>query len=322
MKAAVLFEPAAPPRYTDVPVPTPGNPNEVLIQVKAAAIKNIDRSVSSGSHYSSHSASSKGRGIGSDAVGLLADGTPVYGVGQGTVAEQAIVRKDLLVKLPENLDYAVAAALPNAVMGSAMGLLFRANMHAGETVLINGATGVTGRIAVQLAKYYGAGKVVATGRDAAALESLRALGADELVPLRQTDEALLENFRQIHAHSPIDVVIDYLWGRPAELLLDTLKGDGMFTHRTRFISVGSMAGESIQLPASILRSVDLQLSGSGLGSWTTEDVAVLFNKILPETFRLAAEGKLIIDVRTVALKSIEDTYDQSLPGGERLVVVI
>jgi NADPH:quinone reductase-like Zn-dependent oxidoreductase len=322
MKAAVIFEYGKVPQYADVAAPTPNHSSDVLINIKAAAIKNIDRSISNGSHYASQPVSPGGRIIGSDGVGLLADGTPVYGIGDGMIAGQAVVKKERLVKLPENLDYATAAALPNAVMGSAMGLLFRARMQAGDTVLINGATGVTGRIAVQLARHYGAGKIIATGRNAQALESLRDLGADELVILRQTDDALLQNFRQIHALSPIDIVIDYLWGRPAELLLATLKGNGMFTHRTRFVSIGSMAGETIQLPASILRSVDLQLSGSGLGSWTKEDVSVLLGKILPETFQLAADGKLTISTTTIALKDIETVYDRPIPDGERLVVMI
>ncbi len=152
-----------------------------------------------------------------------------------------------------------------------------------------------------------------------ALESLRDLGADELVPTRQTDDALLQNFRQIHALSPIDIVIDYLWGRPAELLLATLKGNGMFTHRTRFVSIGSMAGETIQLPASILRSVDLQLSGSGLGSWTKEDVSVLLGKILPETFQLAADGRLNDQHNNHSAERYRDVvYDLPVPDGERL----
>ncbi len=250
MKAAVIFEYGKAPQYADVAAPAVSHTSDVLINVKAAAIKNVDRSISNGTHYSSQPVPSEGHIIGSDGVGLLADGTPVYGVGHGMIANQAVVKKEMLVKLPANLDYATAAALPNAVMGSAMGLLCRANMQAGDTVLINGATGITGRIAVQLAKHYGAGKVIATGRDARALASLRDLGADELVMLRQTDDALLQNFREIHALSPVDIVIDYLWGRPAEILLATLKGNGMFTHRTRFVSIGSMAGETIQLPAS------------------------------------------------------------------------
>ncbi len=322
MKAAVIFEYGKAPQYADVAAPAVSHTSDVLINVKAAAIKNVDRSISNGTHYSSQPVPSEGHIIGSDGVGLLADGTPVYGVGHGMIANQAVVKKEMLVKLPANLDYATAAALPNAVMGSAMGLLCRANMQAGDTVLINGATGITGRIAVQLAKHYGAGKVIATGRDARALASLRDLGADELVMLRQTDDALLQNFREIHALSPVDIVIDYLWGRPAEILLATLKGNGMFTHRTRFVSIGSMAGETIQLPASLLRSVDLQLSGSGLGSWTKENVSMLLGKILPEAFQLAAEGKLVINTTTIALKDIGSVYDLPVPDGERLVVMI
>jgi NADPH:quinone reductase-like Zn-dependent oxidoreductase len=81
------------------------------------------------------------------------------------MAEKAIVSKERMIALPAALDIVTAAALPNAVMGSAMPLRFRAAMQAGETVLVNGATGVTGRMAVQLAKYYGAKRIIATGRN-------------------------------------------------------------------------------------------------------------------------------------------------------------
>src|SRR5262249_29216743 len=140
------------PQYVDVPQPSVQNEGEILITVKTAAIKNLDKSRASGKHYSSDS-EQKARVIGGDGVGILPDGTRVYAIGvSGMAAEQAVIEKDRLVKLPAALDDSTAAALPNAVIGSAMALRFRAGIEPGETVLINGATGVTGRIAVQLAK--------------------------------------------------------------------------------------------------------------------------------------------------------------------------
>ncbi len=126
--------------------------------------------------------------------------------------------------------------------------------------------------------------------------------------------------RQIHQHTPINVIIDYLWGHTVELILASLKGTGHFTPRTRFVSVGSITGDLIQLSAANLRSVDLQLSGSGLGSWTRGQVRTLFAEILPEMFQLAAEGKLTVGTISVALRDIGTLWDAEVPDGKRLVV--
>ena len=226
------------------------------------------------------------------------------------------------MKLPAGLDDATAAALPNAIIGAAMALRFRARLQAGDTVLINGATGVTGRVAVQLAKRYGAGRVIATGRNPASLQALRGLGADEVISLQQTDEALVEQLRALHAATPIDVIIDYVWGHSAELLLLALRGTGTFTHRVRFVSVGTVAGDSVTLSGATLRSVDLQLSGSGLGSWSREQVGQLFTSILPEALQWAAEGRLLVETVTTPLSDIGRVWDLDVPAGKRLVVLV
>lgn len=132
----------------------------------------------------------------------------------------------------------------------------------------------------------------------------------------------MKKLKEIHEHTPIDVVLDFLWGHPAELILEILKGKGTFTHHTRFVSIGSMAGETIRLSSAILRSVDLQLSGSGLGSWTKEEMTRLFTEILPETFQMAVDKRLKTDTQTIALKDIEQLWDTDLPSGKRLVVII
>ena len=203
-----------------------------------------------------------------------------------------------------------------------MGLRFRAGMKKGETVLINGATGFTGKIAVQVAKYYGAKRIIVTGRNKQTLQSLLALGADEIITLEQEDEAFVAQIKAIHNRTPVDIILDYLWGHTAELILSAFKGQGMFTHKTRFVSIGSMAGDLIQLSAENLRSVDLQLTGSGLGSWTKPEVQELLKKILPEMFKLAAAGKLKVETVSVDLKDIASLWDLDIPGGQRLVVTI
>jgi NADPH:quinone reductase-like Zn-dependent oxidoreductase len=151
---------------------------------------------------------------------------------------------------------------------------------------------------------------------------LLALGADEIISLKQDDDLFIAQLKEKHKISPIDVIIDYLWGHTAEMILASLMGKGSFTHRTRFVSVGSMSGDLIQLSAANMRSVDLQLTGSGLGSWSKVQVGKLFSEILPAMFQLAAEGKLTVETIEVKLANIADLWDLDIPDGQRLVVTI
>jgi NADPH:quinone reductase-like Zn-dependent oxidoreductase len=323
MKAAVLFNKEETPQYADFPEPAPQNNREVLVSVKAVALKHFDKSRMKGSHYSTEGKKQEAKVPGGDGVCLLPDGTRIYALGvSGMMAEKATVEKDRVVPLPAGLDDITAAALPNAVFGAAMALRFRAGIEEGDTVLINGATGFTGRVAVQLARHYGAGKVIATGRNPQSLKELLSLGADEILSIHQTDSAFTAQLQEIHRFTPINIVIDYLWGHTAEMILSTIKGDGSFIQRTRFISVGAVTGDQIRLSAANLRSADLQLSGSGLGSWTKNQVGLLFSEILPEMFRLAADGKLTIETVAVALPDIEKLWEMDIPDGKRLVVRI
>jgi len=324
MKAAVMYQKGEMPQFTtNFPEPIVQSDNELLISVKAAAIKHLDKSRASGKHYSTKNDIHRAKIIGGDGVGLLEDGTRVFALGaSGMIAEKAVIDKNRMVKLPEGIDNVTAAALPNAIAGSAMALRFRANMKAGETVLINGATGFTGKIAVQIAKHYGAKKIIVTGRNEQSLQSLKELGADEIVSVKQNDEMFIAQITEMHNSTPIDIIIDYLWGHTAELILETLKGKGSFTHRTRFVSIGSVTGDRIQLSAEILRSVDLHLSGSGLGSWTKGEMQKLFSEIIPEIFQLAADNKLKVDIAKVNLEDIEKLWDMEVPDGKRLVITI
>jgi len=323
MKAAVIYERGDMPQCVDFPEPVVQNEDELLISVKAAAIKHFDKGRASGKHYSANTDNKNATVIGGDGVGVLQDGTRVFALGvSGMIAEKATIEKSRMVTLPDGIEDAVAAALPNAVAGSAMALRFRADMKPGETILINGATGFTGKIAVQVAKHYGAKKIIVTGRNEQSLQSLIALGANEIVSVKQDDEKFISQLKEIHNNTSIDIIIDYLWGHTAELILASLKGKGAFTHKTRFVSIGAVTGDKIQLSAENLRSVDLHLSGSGLGSWTKEEMKKLFTEIIPEMFQLAADKKLKVETVNVNLKDIEKLWDMEVPDGKRLVVTM
>ncbi|WP_248282128.1 zinc-binding dehydrogenase [Mucilaginibacter robiniae] len=168
---------------------------------------------------------------------------------------------------------------------------------------------------------YGAKKIIATGRNEQSLKDLLELGVDAVITIRQDDKSFIEQIKNIHRATPIDVVVDYIWGHPTEMILEALKGEGNFTHRTRYVSVGSMAGDKIQLSAEILRSVDLHLTGSGLGSWTKEQMSVLLTEILPAMLQLASEGKIKVDVETIGISDMESIWEMEVADGKRLVAL-
>jgi NADPH:quinone reductase-like Zn-dependent oxidoreductase len=179
-------------------------------------------------------------------------------------------------------------------------------------------------LAVQLAKHDGASKVIVTGRNAAVLEELRSLGADEVISLLEPDEQIMERIRVLHKEHPISCVIDYLWGKPVELILTALKGGGMntFTPQVKIVTVGSMAGESITLNSGTLRSSAIELLGSGLGSLSKEDLNRFYTEVLPEIFDLAKHGKLKLNTLVLPLSEIEKAWNLELNGGVRLVISI
>lgn len=323
MKAAVVYKKGESPKYVEFAEPIPQNENQILLSVKAVAITNLDKGKASGKHYSSDNHSENGFVVSSDAVGLLENGTRIYARGiTGTMAEKTIIDKNIFVPLPEGITDTIAAAMSNAVAGSAMALKFRAGIKPGETVLINGGAGFTGQMAIQIAKHYGAKRIIVTARNEKTFLNLLELGADEVISLKQDEETIINQLKKIHQNTPIDIVLDYLWGHTAQLILSALKGNGSFTHKTRYVNVGSIAGNSIKLSAGILRSVDLQLSGSGLGSWSKGEVKLLFSEILPEMFLLAAQNKIKVNIEEVNLKDIEQMWNAEVSDGKRLVVKI
>ena len=323
MKAAVLHQLGQTPKYEDYKEPAPQKEAEVVMTVTAAAIKNIDKGRASGQHYASHQHLPAVVGI--DGVGVLEGGTRVYANGiTGTMAEKALVDKNKLTKLPDGIDDITAAALPNAVLGADLALRYRARIQKGAVVLINGATGITGKIAVQLAKHYGAAKIIATGRNEKVLEQLRSLGADEIINLKQPDETIIQQIKTVHAASPIDIVIDYLWAHPFELIIAALQGGGGLqqdVHAIKMVTVGEMAGATIRLQSGVLRSSGIEILGSGFGSLPKEAFEKFNVETLPTMMQLVIDKKLYIDTEAVPLSHVEEAW-QRKSSEKRIVLVM
>jgi NADPH:quinone reductase-like Zn-dependent oxidoreductase len=182
-------------------------------------------------------------------------------------------------------------------MSSWAALVERANLRAGETVLINGATGTSGRLAIQIAKHLGAKKVIATGRRVG--DDLQLLGADVIVPLLQDGDALGKAFEN-EFQQGVDIVLDYLWGTSAETLLVSAAKAGPEGVPIRYVQIGSSSGTNINLPSAVLRSSALQLMGSGIGSIPFPTLLSAIHSILDAAptagFKIATESIPLAEV--------------------------
>lgn len=313
MKASVVHTLGQPPRFEEFLDPEPQQ-GEVLIQVRAAGLHPVVRAIAKGAHYSASKEVPFIPGL--DGVGTRADGARVYFGGArrpwGTMAEQCSVPSGMTIPLPDGIEDTKAAAIANPGMSAWLSLSDRGELVAGETVLIMGATGVAGHLAIQIARQLGAKRILAAGRNE---DVLKGQDVDGVIGLSQPEDAIREALT-VYALERIDVVIDYLWGRPTELLLDALaKGfKPSATHTTRLVEVGQSAGSSIQLRGETLRSIDLRILGSGFG-------AVPLDKIfatLPKLFDAAAAGLLTVEVDPVPLSEVESAWER--PQGARRTV--
>ena len=180
------------PSFGAFPTPKPGA-GEVLVKVSAVAAPVVVRAAAAGKLYAPKLPFVPGL----DGVGHIADGFSkrVYfafpSPPNGTLAEFVVLPQSKVIPLPDSLSDVEAAALANPLMSCWLPLTRRTQLKRGETVLINGATGVAGRIAVQIAKHLGAGRIIATGRNQQRLEEAKSLGADEVLALNGSTEEMV-----------------------------------------------------------------------------------------------------------------------------------
>jgi NADPH:quinone reductase-like Zn-dependent oxidoreductase len=318
MHAAVVSAFNTPPRYQEMDTPQPRGPHEVLVEVLAAGLHPRVRSQANGSHYTSTDELPLVPGI--DGVGRLADGRHVYFVlpdtTMGAMAEQTVVDLRRSVVLPDGADPVVLAAAMNPGMSSWVGLRRRLDFKPGQSVLVMGATGNAGQLAIQIAKYCGASQVIGAGRDPALLAVLPGLGADATVSLDGDAEQVAERLGQ--AAAEVDVVVDYLWGAPTELAVTALLTARSDRDRAlTWLQIGSIAGPTAALPSVAFRSANFQVLGSGQGSVSTG--AILAE--LPELAAQIVRGTFAVNPVPVALADVEQTWTAPTAPGERVVIV-
>jgi NADPH:quinone reductase-like Zn-dependent oxidoreductase len=305
MKAAIVVEAGKPPIYGEFKEPVPAN-GEVQVTVSAAALSNVVKSRASGTHYSSSGQLPFVVGI--DGVGHLDDGRRVYFVLPkapfGSMSEKTAVRPSQCVPLPADLDDVTAAAIANPGMSAWAAFKERAKLTAGESVLVNGATGTAGRLAVQIAKYMGARKVVATGRNTEALKALAGLGADVTIPLGDAGDGFEDCLKEQFGGDGIDVVLDYLWGPSAERIIIAGAKAGKDAVPIRIVQIGSVSTPNITLPSAALRSSAITLMGSGIGSISLDRIVSSIDDLMKAT----VPGGLAIETKTFPLSEVEHVW--------------
>ncbi len=319
MKAAVLHALGKAPRCEEFAEPAAGK-DEAVVRVRAASLKAIDKQLASGSHY----ASPRELPVvcGTDGVGELEDGTRVFFGGPrrpyGAMAERTVAPRAFCFPVPPSIDDDTAAALPNPGVSAWLSLTHRAKFAPGETVLILGATGVTGQLAVQIAKLLGAKRVIGAGRNARVLGRLREMGADATIQLDQPGDSLKQAFAREAGDAGFDVVIDYVWGRPTETLLAAITKSefAAVTKETRLVQVGESAGPTIALPAAVLRSTALTILGTA-GIPPREVLVDAMQQVMAR----AARGELRMETERVPLADIERAWQRQGESGRRIVVI-
>lgn len=327
MKAAVLRSAGGVPEYAEFAEPEVGE-GQQLVELVAAGLHQLVRSRAHGSHYSVKGTYPLVPGV--DAVARAADGGLIY-TGNikppyGTMAERMAVYGGFRVELPEGTEQRAAQVAGGMNPGMSSWLPLKAWLADADTdadapelgtVAVVGATGASGLLAVQNARDLGAERVVAIGRNEAALEKARAFGAETA---RLTDDREA-SVKAIHAaldgRSP-SLVLDYVWGAPAETMFEALNRPetGEDAGDISYVQIGALAGANAALPAALLRSRRIKVIGSGLGSVSMETI----QKTIPEYVVRIAEGRVEVPIAAYRLSEVAQAWTAKPKDNARIVL--
>jgi NADPH:quinone reductase-like Zn-dependent oxidoreductase len=286
----------------------------VVVEVLAAALTGLDKVVARRVHYVTMPDGPFV--LGREGVARRSDGRRIYFnlnapvAPFGSMAERALIDPRFAFSVPDGVADDVAAALGNAGLAAWLGLSWRGRMRPGETVLILGATGVSGLIAVTAAKRLGAGRVIAAGRNREALQRAKRLGADEAVDLAAATD-LVAAYRDASGGA-VDVVMDYVYGAPAEAALEVLASYGRLVH------IGTRAGSTMTVLGATARRNCIDIMGFGYYHAPVAMQAAAY----AELCRLAASGEIALDVETRPLSDIDAAWDAHAAGSRRRQVLI
>ncbi|MBV8824647.1 MAG: zinc-binding dehydrogenase [Hyphomicrobiales bacterium] len=311
MRAAVM-DGGERPAYGDFAEPQAAAGARV-VEICAAALTGLDRNIARRLHY--FKMPNGPFVVGREGVARDGDRRIYFNVNApvgpfGSMAERTLINPAFSFPVPDGVADDVAAALGNAGLAAWLALSWRARLRPGETVLILGATGVSGLIAVTAAKQLGAGRVIAAGRNREALARAKRLGADATVELAPATD-LAAAYRDA-AGGAVDVVVDFVFGAPGEAALEVLALHGRFLH------IGSMAGQSMTLRGGPIRRTCADVLGFAYYHPPIEVQAQAY----AELCRLAVAGEIEIDIETRPLAEIAAAWDARAAGNRRRQVLI
>ncbi|KAH0369693.1 quinone oxidoreductase, partial [Aureobasidium melanogenum] len=299
MHAGVVTAWGESPKYTQVPVTIPES-DEVPVKVMCSGLHIVVRSIASGKHYASGDLPYT---PGVDGIGRrLSDNKLVYFISfpGGGYQEILNVERRKMVELPDGVDPYQVAGYANPALSSWMALRARTKeLPENFTVLVMGATSASGKVAVEVARVLGAGKVIGMSRNATTLSEV---GVDEMIILDDNVSTT-----DCSAAAGVDVILDYLYGPVAQHVLSSVN----FTRPVQYIHIGGLAGTEMMLPGHVLRSKDITIRGAGPGSWSREAMRPEIPKIL-NAFKTFKTQK----VKVVPLCEIEEHWHNK---NERIV---
>jgi NADPH2:quinone reductase len=321
IRAAVIDAPGCAPRVGLADV-SPHVAGTTLLEVSAAPLNPLDLLIASGNFHSARHETAYVPG--SECVGtviqsdLYAPGTIVYAechaspATPGAIAERVRVRNDDVIVLPDGVAPEEAAAIGNSGVAAYLPLIDVAAMKAGEIVLVLGATGAVGQLAVQIAHLRGAGRVIGVARDRDALDRLGALGADAVVALDDGESVDELAARIRDASGPVDVILDCLYGHPLEAALQAC------AQRARVVNVGHSAGAVAAIPAGLLRGRQITMSGFAGVHVSLRDKRTA----LAWLWGALGEGKLTVAVNAIPLDALPAAWESQATSPHAKYVVV
>lgn len=322
MSAAVLHKHAAPPEHSTWSIPT-RRKGQVLVRVTAAPISPLDLLCASGTSYFGaprlpYIPGVQGIGVVMEAD-VLVPGQRIWfscdaGMkpGNGSMAEYCVIDESSALVLPEQIDDDLAAALGLSAIAAWMALTWRGRLQHGEQVLVLGASGAVGQVAVQAAKLLGAGRVIAASRDEAGRARALTRGAGAAVDLTGDDVAEMSRRIAAACDGPLHLVIDSLWGLPAEAAVRVLASEG------RLVNIGSSAGPSARFESATMRSRLHNILGYTNNALTHEQKAQALTEILTH----AIAGRCTVERETIPLARAAEAWQrQAARAGCKLILV-
>ena len=322
MSAAVIHTHGAPPEHRLWPVPRRGA-GQALVRVTAAPISPLDLLCASGTSYFGPPAlpyipGTQGVGMVEEAD-TLTPGQRVWfpcvaGMqpGDGSMAQFSVIEEASALALLDNVADELVAALGLSAIAAWMALTWRGQLQPGEQVLVLGAGGAVGQVAVQAARLLGAGHVIAGSRTEVGRARALAHGADAAVDLTGDDVDELSRRIAAACDGPLHLVIDPVWGHPAEAAVRCLGPAG------RLVNIGDAAGAGARFASATVRSRMQAILGYTNNALTQQQKAQALSAILGH----AAAGRCAVAHETLPLAQASQAWERQAAGAGRKLILI